>query len=224
MRQRGIFEDGFSARIKSVEALLQAGDPRAARPEALRRCASELDGQAPEFEHTATAVAYSAFAELLRICALIVEWRAAVLEAGPDADRFIRGAKERRKLWLAEFHDKPAAIALIVRSQEIEGLTVIGDVAQVLATIAATPLPVGLVRAEHRFRVQTSEDPNSEIVADKPTVKSACDLAVAFLKFTLNGAPAEKTHFLSPGQIHDLEIEVRVSRWPDAAEYLSFAP
>jgi hypothetical protein len=155
---------------------------------------------------------------------LIVEWRAAVLEAGPDADRFIRGAKERRKLWLAEFHDKPAATTLIGRSQGVEGLTGVGDVAQVLATIAATPLPVGLVKAEHHFRVPRSENPDSELAADKATVKPASDLAVAFLKFTLNGALAEKTHFLSPGQIHDLEIEVRVSRWPDAAEALELRP
>ena len=214
--------DAFSARIGGVESLLRAVDPRTVNPEELRRCAGALDTVAPDYVHLATAVAYSAFAELLRICALLVEWRAAVLEAGAEADRFLRGAKERRKLWLTEFTDKAPAAILIERSRGIEGLIDVGDVANVLATIAETSLPVGVIKAEHGDRfsgiVITPGDPSEETGEPVP------QLAVAFLKFALNGSPAAETHFLTPGQIQDLEIEVRVSRWPEGADALEIRP
>jgi hypothetical protein len=47
---------------------------------------------------------------------------------------------------------------------------------------------------------------------------------VAFIRFNVDGQPAGETHFLTPKEVHDLEIEVRISRWPDQAEALRLAP
>ena len=50
------------------------------------------------------------------------------------------------------------------------------------------------------------------------------ELAIAFLRFTIDGIPANETHFLTPCESHDLEIEVRVSRWPENADELTLSP
>jgi hypothetical protein len=56
--------------------------------------------------------------------------------------------------------------------------------------------------------------------ADQPPPEPA----VAFLKFSIDGGPAAGTHYLTPGETHDLEIEVRVSRWPEAPAMLELRP
>jgi len=48
------------------------------------------------------------------------------------------------------------------------------------------------------------------------TESNGIDLAVAFLKFTIDGIPLSEIHYVSPGEMHDLDIEVRVSRWQGA--------
>jgi hypothetical protein len=47
---------------------------------------------------------------------------------------------------------------------------------------------------------------------------------VAFIRFNIDGQPADETHFLTPKEAHDLEIEVRISRWPHQAQALCLAP
>src|SRR5262249_40304318 len=49
-------------------------------------------------------------------------------------------------------------------------------------------------------------------------------LTIAFIKFTIDGKPLEEIHFLTPGELHDLDIEVRVSRWPQGATGLVIEP
>jgi hypothetical protein len=50
------------------------------------------------------------------------------------------------------------------------------------------------------------------------------ELSVAFLKFQLGGQPAADIHHLAPREMHDMEIEVRVSRWPENATHLILTP
>jgi hypothetical protein len=50
------------------------------------------------------------------------------------------------------------------------------------------------------------------------------DLTVAFLKFQFDGEPAAEVHQLAAREVHDLEIEVRVSRWPKDKRELRLTP
>jgi hypothetical protein len=86
------------------------------------------------------------------------------------------------------------------------------------------PLPIGVFWEERR-----SHDFGQDVMSDSPiqikeTDKAPPELAVAFLKFLIDGEPAASIHYLTPGQTHDLDIEVRVSRWPEAAELLELRP
>jgi len=50
------------------------------------------------------------------------------------------------------------------------------------------------------------------------------DTTVAFLKFDIDGEPAEQYNYLKPGTAYDLTIEVRVSNWPGKESTLSLLP
>lgn len=103
----------FGSRLAGLESLIAARDSRFVDAERLRREADDVDGLAPFYDHTATGAAYGAFAELLRIAALLVQWRAAVLAGEADSDRFLRAAKERRRIWKEEAEPTEGAANVI---------------------------------------------------------------------------------------------------------------
>lgn len=214
----------FSARIAALEALRSTIDERKASAGSLREAADELDAAAPLYEHSATAVGYTAMAELLRICAQLVDWRAAVLDASPEAERFVRAARERHRIWTAEFEGKQAARVLVAASTAVSGIASVQEVGRLLEAVSMVPISVGVFREERRIRLP-DQDANHDFrvdarVGDQPPP----ELAVAFLKFSIDGEPAAGTHYLTPGETHDLEIEVRVSRWPEEAKLLELRP
>lgn len=213
-----VLSRAFPARINAVEALIQATNTRTNNAAQLRQAASALDSAGPLYGRASTAAVYAAFAELLRIVALLVEWRAAVLEAGLDAERFLRGAKERHRLWVMEYGATDPTACLAEAGAQVIALSSIEEVSLVCHRIVSTPLPIGVFSDEYP-RFSTLENVDDKEKEDDPP-----ELAIAFLRFIIDGVPADETHFLTPGEAHDLEIEVRVSRWPDGAEGLSLSP
>jgi hypothetical protein len=224
MRQRAIAFEPFSARIEAFEALRGAIDPRKANAVLLRGAADGLDAAAPLYEHSVTATAYTALAELLRICAQLVEWRTVVLDAGPEAERFVRAAKERYGIWTTEFEGKLATDALLTASSAVSGIASVQEVGQILDAISMVPIPIGVFREERHMRLPVLGTKDGSQMEVQEADKLPPELAVAFLKFSIDGKPAAGTHYLTPGETHDLEIEVRVSRWPEEAETLELRP
>jgi len=218
MHHAEILSQAFPARISAVEALLESVTARAETAAAMRSAADELDRVGPMYGRATTAATYAAFAELLRTLAMLVEWRAAVLTAQVDADRHLRGAKERHRLWLAEYGAVQDAQALVQASGNIQGASAIDDVGTICLAIARTPLPLGVFADNSGLRA-LRRDGDYEGKRPEPL-----ELAVAFLRFMIDGAPAAETHFLTPGEAHDLEVEVRVTRWPDHADALRLTP
>ena len=214
----------YSARIAALEALRGAIDPRKASSASLREAADGLDAAAPLYEHSATTIGYTALAELLRISAQLVEWRAAVLDAGPEAERFVRAAIERYEIWTTEFEGKQATQALLVASGAVSQIASVREVGPLLDAVSMVPIPVGVFREERRMWVSDRDAKDGSQVEAREANKPASELAVAFLKFSIDGESAAGTHYLTPGETHDLEIEVRVSRWPETAEMLELRP
>lgn len=216
MQNAVILSQGYSARIDAIEALLRAADDVAADPEHLRSAANRLDESSALYGRASTAVTYAALADVLRITAMLVEWRSAILEAKVDADRFLRAATERQKNWKTEY----GTVELLLPLSAVLGMpSTIGDVTGFCKRIATTPLPIGVFTKEPgRLRI-----PNEEAEED-PDTEPPVELAVAFLRFAIDGIPAAETHFLTPQEAHDLDVEVRVSRWPDSAQKLEIAP
>lgn len=224
MRHRAMTLEPFSARIEAFEALRGAIDQRKASGAPLREAADALDAAAPLYEHSATAVGYTALAELLRICAQLVEWRAAVVNAAPETERFVRAARERYAMWTTEFEGKRAVHALLTASGAVPSITSLQEVGQLLDAVSMVPIPVGVFREEQRMRILDRDVKDSSEIEAAEAENPSPELAVAFLKFSIDGEPAAGTHYLTPGETHDLEIEVRVSRWPEAAKTLELRP
>jgi hypothetical protein len=217
MRSGAILSAAYGPRIDAVAALLAAAERRVSNGGHLRDLAFALDGAATRYGDTRVALAYAAFAELIRTLAMLVDWRAAVLRAEPDADRYLRSGKELFRAWLEEYGEQEAATALPEAAKPIEGLSDLSEVGAICKAVGSAPLPVGLYAAETRRRIRFPAD-------GEPKDPPPPELSVAFIQFNVDGQPAGETHFLSPREAHDLEIEVRISRWPEQATSLRLAP
>jgi len=216
MRQNLVSPDVFSSRLNAVEALLRF--PEETRTKDLNALAGELDSASASFANPTAAVAYAAFGGLVRIASTLAQWHDAVLEALPDADRFLRSAKARYQLWLKEYQGQAAADNLVQASGTLIDVSSLDDAVKVLNTIGGVPLPLGLLAQDLSFArihgVQIDERPVAEPL----------ELTVAFLKFEIDAVSVQYIHQLSPGEVHDLELEVRVSRWPKEHSELQLTP
>jgi hypothetical protein len=218
MRNGAILSGVYAARIDTVEALLAAADRRVANGARLRTLASALDELTTRYGDAGVSVAYSALASLMRTLAMLVEWRAAVLGAAVDADRFLRSGRELHRAWLEEYAEREEVAGLARAATPIFDLDGIEKVGPLCQAVGSVPLPIGIYAAESRHRIPL---PTERDEADRAL---PAELTVAFICFNIDGQPADKTHFLTPKEAHDLEIEVRISRWPDQAQTLCLAP
>lgn len=215
MRSGAILSQAFQARIRA-SSLLLAAPAQGAQSTAFRSAADEFDAVSAMIDFSAAASTYAAMADVLRIAAQLVEWRDGVLDAVQEVDRFLRAAKERSKLWLEEYRTSKVPPALGDVIARIDSISEASEIEGICCAIAAIPLPVPFFAAEVRPSL-TSENAEAEKAAPD-------ELTVAFLRFAIDGAPATETHFLRPREAHDLEIEVRVSRWPEGADVLQLSP
>jgi hypothetical protein len=219
MKNAAVLSRTFPARISATEVLIESVATRTDNAPQLRQAADALDRVGPLYGRASTAEIYAAFAELLRTVALLIEWRTAVLTAQADAERFLRAAKAQYQLWLTEYGKVEAAAALVRASAGIDAVKSIEEVGAVCGAIARTPLPLGVFADDSG--VPRSRAPQE---SEKQEKAEPSELAVAFLRFVIDGVPAAETHFLTPGEAHDLEVEVRVSRWPEQASALRLTP
>ena len=218
MRNGAILSGVYAARIDAVEALLGAVDRRVANGARLRTLASALDELTTRYGDARVAVGYSALASLMRTLAMLVDWRAAVLGAEMDADRFLRSGRVLHRAWLDEYAERDEAARLAAAAAAISDLDGIEKVGPLCQTVGLVPLPIGIYAVETRLRIPPTDEHEEEDPAPPP------ELTVAFIRFNIDGQPAGETHFLSPKEAHDLEIEFRISRWPDHAQALCLAP
>jgi hypothetical protein len=219
MRTGTILSGVYAVRIDAVQALLAAADRRVNNGARLRTLASALDEVTTCYGDARVAVAYSAFSSLTRTLAMLVDWRAGVLEAAVDADRFLRSGRELHRAWLEEYGEREEVAGLANAATSIAKLDEIAKVGLLCQTVGSVPLPIGIYAADTRRRILLPTGPDEEDRAPPPPA-----LSVAFIRFNIDGQPAGETHFLTPKEVHDLEIEVRISRWPDQAEALRLAP
>ena len=153
MRHRAMAHEPFSARIAAVEALPGASEPQKANAVPLRGAADELDAAAPLYEHSATAVGYTALAELLRICAQL--WNGArrywALLRKPTGSSAPRGsATKSGRLSLRESWRRKRSS---LRAAPCSNIASVQDVGRLLDAVSMVPIPVGVFREERRMRV-----------------------------------------------------------------------
>jgi hypothetical protein len=194
MRSGAILSAVYPVRIGAAEALLAAADRRVANGADLRNLSASLDKLTPLYAHAKIATAYTAFADLLRTLAMLVEWRAVVLGAEVEADRFLRSVRERHHHWCEEFSRSDEVAGLAQAASSVETLSEIGEVGPLCRAVGLTPLPVGILADEphQRRRIRI---PDQYTGADKDQSTAPPQLTVAFLRFTADGTPASQTEF-----------------------------
>jgi hypothetical protein len=220
MRRTGseeILSAAFPARADTVEALREVALGGERDGSRLQTAAKELRAAALLYGNAPNGALYAAYGDLAHCASLLVEWRSAVLNAAQEAQRFHTAARERSALL---FRDRDAVgifAQLSNIAEQIGRITAVSEVATVAAGLAAIPLPVGLYSDHDRAypRIPDTDDDAKQVPVE---------LTVAFLKFTIDGKPLAETHFVSPGEMHDLALEVRVSRWPAGATALILQP
>jgi hypothetical protein len=215
-RDAEIHSTAYTARIEAVEALYAAGLGSQDAKALLNSAAAELRLSAEHYGDAPSAAIYSALADLVEMMGLLLDWRSAVLDATTDAQRFVLAAKERAAQWIESHKSQESLKVLRGVANEIANIKAISEVAAVAVHLGAVPLPIGLYSIARRE--------TREVVEPGTEQKSAAALTVAFLKFTIDGRPVEEIHYMSPGETHDLDIEVRVSRWPTGATALVLQP
>jgi hypothetical protein len=218
-RTEEILSAAYAARIEIVEALREVALGGETGPGRVRAAAKNLDSTSGLYGDAPTAHIYQALAELGLCIALLAEWRQTVLSAGADAARFLTAAQERAKAWASTFGAEASVGPLAPVAQQISAVKNISEVATVAASLSVIPLPVGLYSAEGSGRRGPRLPDDGSEAPPKPV-----ELSVAFIKFTIDGAPLAERHYISPGEMHNLDIEVRVSRWPANATALILEP
>lgn len=205
-----ILEAVFPSWINAVKALLAPPSPTAAAT--LEDAANEVRAAIMRIHDEESQADWQALSEALSISAKLRAWHEAVLAGEVDSDRFFRAAR----LQLSEWQTADLGYGHELRSRLIEietGFAATG-VAALLSSLARVPFPVSIFTSEApvipHWR-QTNENTKSE-------------LAIAFLEFRIDGKDAAAVHRLPAGQLHDLELKLRISRWPDEADRLVLKP
>jgi hypothetical protein len=153
-----------------------------------------------------------AYAELLEALVLASQWEPAIRQADPNADRFARAVRlrvqdvldaERRTPWPAPLAEAATLLADLATPQLAR------DAAALLARVALPVRQTELFQPSSRARVQPDSD---ERGGGPPPVA---------LVIEYRGEPIMRPTPLTPGAMHQLEIETRLASWPDDAEELA---
>lgn len=91
-------------------------------PHDLKALGVALDSASMALSSAAAATAYNALGGIVRIFDMLANWRRAVLDAEPDADRYLRSARERHRLWLDDYGQIDAAADLRAAAEGIATL------------------------------------------------------------------------------------------------------
>lgn len=136
---------------------------------------------------------------------------AAVRAAELDADRFLRSAKLLARDVAREAAAADGAERIREISSRISALSDIDGVPELALLLLSAPLPLP-VFAEVPIRQHTGGRASAE--PKKPEV------VVAFAAFQVNGKPFGDPQTIQPEVIHDLDVHVTVSDWPEEAREL----
>jgi len=186
----------------------------------LNRACQELDAILSEIGEGDVEDQYRAFSTACSIFIVLAEWKQAILNAEPDAQRFFMSAK----LKVSEV-DKSLSFAadkrLITFLDQINSLTTVSELIHIQDQLIRWTLPLLLFA-----NIPDKSFSGLRFLGSNGSIEEAKELetTVVFLKFDIDGEPAKQWNYLKPGISYDLAIEVRVSNWPEGANVLSLVP
>lgn len=192
--------------VHAVDASVQTPMERAA---ALDAAALAMGRRPAARDGGVTARAARALETALGCLADLERWEADTVSAAVDAERHRRSAAYKASAGATELDaDDPVLGRLRGILERIAAVRDLRDRAGLRDDLAHAPVPLLLIDpppAPHVGR-QTSQTP-------------AAPLPRAAIITTLDGSPVTWAHAVTPGRVHELEVEARVLDWPtDAVE------
>ena len=216
MSNDAILDQVFPVRSRAVLALRAA--PSNADTATFQELARQAKDLGKVFGRAPGGNRWKAFGTALEITRLLIEWEQGSLSAALDCDRFLRAARLHLKQ-LREKEPKDSFIeALIATLVIVDGEMDMSAIGKLRQDLAAIPLPVAF------YADPIPERPTWARERDEAPKDKLPDLTVAFVEFKVDGTIAERIQALRPRENHDLDIAVRVSRWPDEATSLVLSP
>jgi len=214
------FLQGCSSRIEVAASLAGALNPLPDDFGRLKKACLELETTISEFGQGDVEDQYRAYHTAIAIFILLAEWKHAIRNAEPDAQRFLSSAK----LKAAEV-DRSLSFAADERLStfldQVEALKSVHELTAIQDQLKRWTLPLLLFAnlLDRGFGGLRLPGFNGS-----PEEAEKLETTVAFLKFDIDGEPAKHWNYLKPGTSYDLTIEVRVSNWPKGANVLSLTP
>ncbi len=215
-----IFHRAYSSRIEVAKALEGALKPSPHDFSRLKEACLELEASISEVGQGDVEDQYRAYHAAIAIFVLLAEWKHAIRNAEPDAQRFLSSAKLK-----ATEVDKSLSFAsdeqLEAFLNQVEGLKSMDELTVIHDQLKRWTLPLLLFA---NLRTQGFGELRVPVSSGSSEEPEKLETTVAFLKFDIDGEPAKDWNYLKPGTSYDLTIEVRVSNWPKGASDLSLTP
>ena len=206
--QKNLFDRSFSSRLSALAAVEQSN------ADAMEKSALEIKLIGEDFGKLHPGRDLCAFSDALYCLAMGQRWIEAVRGADTDANRFrdacrLRAAESLRY----QSEEGPSLLANVLLA--LNKIDEPSQMEEVKVQTLRTAMPFGM-QGEDRV-IHGAGLENSEAVSKRR-------LEIAFIKFEINGCPAEDINTLRTNVAYDIGIDVRVSRWPKHAERLVVTP
>lgn len=160
---------------------------------------------------------YLIFKSLFTAYQYLVQWEEAIKNATENANRFHEAYKYHIKEALKQTKELEDDKEIIGIAISMENITTTDDVSKALEYLSALPLPLP---------IHWEEDPKLEkhYPSREEMFKEKEPEVVAFLIFKINNGNLQEPHFIDQNTLYDLNLEVRLNRWPENSTKLVIQP
>lgn len=208
-----IFHQAFSQRIEIATALDESLGASSHSLTRLKYACQEFNDIIDKLGSGNVEDHHRAYYIAITIFVSLAEWKHAIRNAEIDAQRFLHSAKLQASEidMTLNFSNNVKFSEFIDRVKLINTLDELKTIQDLLKTWSLPLLLFAKLRNKSTAKIS---------IEDHKKLEST----VAFLKFDIDGEPAQQWNYLKPGIAYDLNIEVRVSNWPDKANFLLLKP
>lgn len=205
-----IFRQAFSPRVEIAAALDGALKSIPNDLVKLKEACQKLNETLDELGQGYVEDQYRAYYIAMTIFVSLAEWKHAIRNAETDAQRFLNSAQ----LKASEIDMTPSLSENKQFNEFIEqvrSISKLDSLKQIQDQLTSWSLPLLLFA---NLRDKNIEEIRQGISSKGTKENKTQESTVAFLKFDIDGEPAQQWNYLKPGTAYDLNIEVRVSNWP----------
>ncbi len=159
---------------------------------------------------------YLIFKSLFTAYEFLTQWEEAVKNAAENSGRFHEAYKYHIKEAFKKINGLEPNKDLVNAASGMDNIVVTDDIGKALKSLSAIPLPLP---------IHWEEDPELKKHYLQETKNAKREpMITAFLNFKINNENLQDPHLIDPNTLYDLNLEVRINRWPGNSEKLVIQP